>query len=71
MAKINIYKDSVVTCSCGATFNTQSTLEKVNVEVCSQCHPFYTGKQTRTSKAGRVEKFKQKYGYEQEIEDEQ
>ncbi|MDD2489645.1 MAG: 50S ribosomal protein L31, partial [Bacilli bacterium] len=61
MAKKDIYKDAVVTCSCGATFKTKSTKEEVNVEVCSACHPFYTGKQTRSSKAGRVEKFNQKY----------
>lgn len=71
MVKTNIYKEAVVTCSCGATFKTKSTQENISVEVCSACHPFYTGKQTRTSKKGRVEKFKQKYGIKDEIEDEQ
>lgn len=57
------YKKATFTCACGATFQTESTNEKVNVEVCSACHPFYTGKQGRASKAGRIEKFNQKYGF--------
>jgi large subunit ribosomal protein L31 len=57
------YKDINVTCSCGATFATRSTLGKdLHVEVCSACHPFYTGKQKIVDTAGRVEKFRQKYG---------
>ena len=56
------YKTAIVTCACGATFETESTNEKINVEVCSECHPFYTGKQGRASKAGRIEKFNRKYG---------
>lgn len=59
--KSSIYKEVTATCSCGNTFKTMSTAD-INVEVCSECHPFYTGKQSRTSKTGRVEKFKQKYG---------
>ena len=52
-----------VTCSCGSTFKTQSTIGKdLSIEVCSKCHPFYTGKQKILDTAGRVEKFKQKYG---------
>ena len=43
-----------------------STKDEINVEVCSKCHPFYTGKQTRASKTGRVERFNQKYGLSQE-----
>ncbi len=51
-----------VTCSCGNTFTTQSTLGRdLTVEVCSVCHPFYTGKQKIVDTAGRVERFKQKY----------
>jgi large subunit ribosomal protein L31 len=51
-----------VTCSCGSTFVTQSTIGKdISIEVCSLCHPFYTGKQKIVDTAGRVEKFKQKY----------
>jgi len=57
------YGDVSVTCSCGNTFNTRSTNGKdINVEVCSQCHPFYTGKQKLVDTAGRVDKFRQKYG---------
>jgi len=57
------YNEITVTCSCGATFKTGSTMNKpLHVEVCSQCHPFYTGKQKIVDTAGRVEKFRQKYG---------
>lgn len=56
------YAEITVTCSCGSTFQTRSTLGKaLNVEVCSACHPFYTGKQKIVDTAGRVEKFRQKY----------
>lgn len=55
-------KEATVTCACGETFTVKSTKESINVEVCSKCHPFYTGKQSRASKTGRVEKFNQKYG---------
>jgi large subunit ribosomal protein L31 len=56
------YKDVEVTCSCGNKFVTRSTLGKpLHVEVCSACHPFYTGKQKIVDTAGRVEKFRQKY----------
>lgn len=56
------YVDATVTCACGETFTTKSTKENIRVEVCSKCHPFYTGKQIRTSRAGNVEKFNAKYG---------
>ena len=57
------YKEVEVTCSCGNKFVTRSTLGKpLHVEVCSSCHPFYTGKQKIVDTAGRVEKFNQKYG---------
>ena len=56
------YKEIKVICSCGNTFMTRSTLGKeLHVEVCSSCHPFYTGKQKIVDTAGRVEKFRQKY----------
>ena len=56
------YKDIEVKCSCGVTFTTRSTLGKpLHVEVCSSCHPFYTGKQKLVDTAGRVEKSRQKY----------
>ena len=57
------YNEITVTCSCGASWKTGSTLAKdLHVEVCSSCHPFYTGKQKLVDTAGRVEKFNQKYG---------
>ncbi|HMH18107.1 MAG TPA: 50S ribosomal protein L31 [Burkholderiales bacterium] len=56
------YKEINVVCSCGNTFKTRSTMGKdLQVEVCSSCHPFYTGKQKIVDTAGRVEKFRQKY----------
>ena len=56
------YNEIAVSCSCGAKFTTRSTLGKeLQVEVCSECHPFYTGKQKIVDTAGRVEKFKQKF----------
>lgn len=58
------YTEVNVTCSCGHVFQTRSTMGKENfhVEVCSQCHPFYTGKQKVLDTAGRIDKFKQKFG---------
>ena len=57
------YTEINVACSCGNTFKTRSTMSKdLHIEVCSQCHPFYTGKQRVVDTAGRVEKFRQKYG---------
>lgn len=57
------YKTITVACSCGATFETRSTLGKeLHIEVCSACHPFYTGKQKIVDTAGRVDKFRRKYG---------
>ncbi len=56
------YSEIQVTCSCGNTFATRSTVNKpLHVEVCSACHPFYTGKQKIVDTAGRVEKFRQRY----------
>ena len=55
-------KDATVTCACGATFKTKSTKEHIDVEVCSECHPFYTGQQKATQARGRVDKFNKKYG---------
>ncbi len=55
------YKDVTVVCQCGNTFDTRSTRETVRVEICSQCHPFFTGKQKLIDTEGRVEKFRQKY----------
>jgi large subunit ribosomal protein L31 len=56
------YTEIQVTCSCGHQFKTQSTMGKpLQIEVCAECHPFYTGKQKILDTAGRVEKFRQKY----------
>lgn len=57
------YQKCVVTCGCGETFETRSTKESINVEICSKCHPFYTGKQKFVDTAGRVEKFQKKYSW--------
>jgi large subunit ribosomal protein L31 len=57
------YGDLQIVCSCGNTFTTRSTVTKpMHIEVCSACHPFYTGKQKIMDTAGRVEKFRQRYG---------
>ncbi|EKE18148.1 MAG: 50S ribosomal protein L31 [uncultured bacterium] len=58
------YSEIQVTCSCGSVFTTKSTMKKkdFHIEVCSLCHPFYTGKQKIIDTAGRVEKFNQKFG---------
>ncbi|MCJ7581966.1 MAG: 50S ribosomal protein L31 [Candidatus Aminicenantes bacterium] len=56
------YAECSVTCACGNTFTTKSTKKEIRVEICSQCHPFFTGKQKFIDSAGRVEKFRKKYG---------
>ncbi len=56
------YVESVITCACGNTVKTRSTKPKMNVDLCSACHPFFTGKQKLVDTAGRVEKFRRKYG---------
>ena len=57
------YQEITVTCSCGNTFETCSTLkEELHVEVCSKCHPFFTGKQKIVDSGGRVDRFRRKYG---------
>jgi large subunit ribosomal protein L31 len=56
-----VYKEIRITCSCGNTWTTRSTGRDLHVEVCSACHPFYTGKQKIVDTAGRVERFRQKY----------
>lgn len=55
------YGPSTVHCACGNTFETQSTLPEIRVEICSACHPFFTGRQKIMDTEGRVEKFMQKY----------
>lgn len=56
------YQECQVACACGNTFTTRSTKKEIRVEICSNCHPFFTGKQKLIDSAGRVEKFKKKYG---------
>jgi len=55
------YTDARVTCSCGNTFATGSTRKELKVELCSKCHPFFTGEQRIVDTAGRVERFKRRY----------
>lgn len=55
------YVDCVVTCSCGSVVKTRSTKPKINVEICSACHPFFSGKQKILDTAGRVEKYRRRY----------
>ena len=57
------YMDTEVSCGCGNTFTTRSTVEKLVVEICSACHPFYTGTMKYVDSAGRVEKFQKKYNW--------
>jgi large subunit ribosomal protein L31 len=56
------YQECQVVCACGNTFTTRSTKKEIRVEICSNCHPFFTGKQKFLDSAGRIEKFKKKYG---------
>lgn len=55
------YKNCKVTCACGFSFETQSNKEEIKVDICSKCHPFFTGQQKFVDTAGRVDKFKKKY----------
>lgn len=55
------FTDAVVTCVCGNKFTTGSTIKEINVEICSVCHPFYTGKQKLLDVEGRVERFQKRY----------
>lgn len=56
------YNEATVKCACGETFTTGSTKSNLHVEICSKCHPFFTGKQKLVDVGGRVEKFKKKFG---------
>jgi len=56
------YKPTTVTCACGNVIETRSTRGSFSVDICSACHPFFTGKQKLIDSAGRVERFKRKYG---------
>jgi len=56
------YKDAKVTCSCGNSFVTGSTVKEIHVEICSACHPLYTGKKKLIDTTGQVDKFKERFG---------
>ena len=56
------YVESTVHCACGATWKTRSVKPEIRLEICSNCHPFFTGKQKLVDTAGRVERFNRKYG---------
>ena len=56
------YIETTITCACGEVINTRSTIKNLKVEVCSKCHPFYTGTQKILDTEGRVERFQKKYG---------
>ena len=60
------YKEAVITCACGEVVHTRSTKQNLRVEICSKCHPFFTGKQKFVDSAGRVEKFLKKYSKKEE-----
>lgn len=61
------YHEITVACVCGNTFTTRSTSRKVDLEICSACHPFYTGKQKLVDTAGRVERFRKRYAQAEEL----
>lgn len=56
------YELTKITCACGSVIETRSTAKNINVEICSACHPFFTGKQKLVDTAGRIERFRRKYG---------
>ena len=56
------YVEATVRCSCGNTFTTRSTKSDLHVELCSECHPFYTGKQKLVDTGGRIDRFERRYG---------
>lgn len=58
------YVNAKITCLCGNVIETRSTVEDIHVEICSACHPFFTGKQKLVDSAGRVERFRSKYNYQ-------
>ncbi len=56
------YKETTITCACGEVIHTRSTKENIRVEICSKCHPFYTGRQKLVDTGGRVDRFKKRFG---------
>ena len=63
------YVDCTITCACGNVIHTKSTKPSIRVEICSACHPFFTGKQKLVDTAGRVERFRKKYGLSEKKEE--
>lgn len=59
------YTEALFTCSCGNVIKTRSTMGNAHIEICNQCHPFYTGKQKLVDTAGRVDRFNKRYGKQQ------
>jgi large subunit ribosomal protein L31 len=59
------YLEATITCACGNVIKTKSTVKDIHVEICSSCHPFFTGKQKLVDTAGRVERFKKRYAKEE------
>jgi large subunit ribosomal protein L31 len=57
------YVETQVRCSCGNTFTTRSTVESLSVELCNECHPFYTGRQKLVDTGGRIDRFERRYGH--------
>ncbi len=56
------YEPTTITCACGSVIETRSTVKNIQVEICSACHPFFTGKQKLVDTAGRIDRFNKKYG---------
>lgn len=56
------YEDTTITCACGNVIHTRSTKKNIRVEICSKCHPFFTGKQKLVDTGGRVDRFKKRFG---------
>ena len=56
------YKQTTVTCGCGTVYNVGSTKENIRIEICANCHPFYTGRQRAAATGGRVERFRKRFG---------
>ena len=59
------YEDATITCTCGNVINTKSTKGDIRVEICSKCHPFFTGKQKLVDTGGRVDRFKKRYNLQE------
>lgn len=57
-----VYVETTVTCACGATYNTRSTVKDIKIGICAACHPFFTGEQRFVDTAGRVDKFAKRFG---------